>query len=171
MTTTSEPLGHGMLPAKRPNVQAAGCIANNETPRVCRLWDLRKLSGGGSSKALRLYKGNQNTFTNFIRVSLAPHPTLVMSGSEDGYCYLWDRLSGSRVQRLGGFNTIIYSAAWSQRHSLIATSAHDGVVRTWWYNDKVGRMTRAFGFFSFPPALHLLRAFLLSKARMAKSLG
>ena len=34
------------------------------------LRDLRKISSGGSSKALRLYKGNQNTFTNFIRVAL-----------------------------------------------------------------------------------------------------
>ena len=106
-----------------------------------RLWDLRKMSGGGSGggqhKAVRLYKGNQNTFTNFIRVSLGPHPSLVMSGSEDGYCYLWDRQSGSCVQRLGGFNSIIYSAAWSQQpggHSLIATSGHDGIVRTWWYD-------------------------------------
>mmetsp|Transcript_71411 Transcript_71411/g.115808 ORF Transcript_71411/g.115808 Transcript_71411/m.115808 type:complete len:665 (+) Transcript_71411:399-2393(+) len=102
-----------------------------------RLWDLRKISSGGSSKALRLYKGNQNTFTNFIRVALGPCPTLVMSGSEDGYCYLWDRMSGCRVQRLGGYNSIIYSATWSQRHSLIATSSHDGIVRTWWYDEKL----------------------------------
>mmetsp|Transcript_92 Transcript_92/g.252 ORF Transcript_92/g.252 Transcript_92/m.252 type:complete len:620 (-) Transcript_92:93-1952(-) len=102
-----------------------------------RLWDLRKIGGGESCKAVRLYKGNQNTFTNFIRASFGPAPSLVMSGSEDGYVYIWDRESGSRVQRLGGANSIIYSAAWSSRQSTLASSSHDGIVRTWWYDEKL----------------------------------
>ena len=97
-----------------------------------RLWDLRKIAGGDSAKAVRLYKGHQNTATNFIRASFGPAASLVMSGSEDGYAYVWDRESGAQVQRLGGYTGIIYSAAWSPRQSTLATSSHDGVVRTWW---------------------------------------
>jgi len=100
-----------------------------------RLWDLRKIVGGDSAKAVRLYKGHQNTATNFIRASFGPAASLVMSGSEDGYAYVWDRESGAQVQRLGGYHGIVYSAVWSSRQSTLATSSHDGIVRTWWYDE------------------------------------
>ena len=100
-----------------------------------RLWDLRKMAAGDAGKYTRLYKGHQNTSTNFIRAIFGPSPSMVMSGSEDGFCYMWDRESGARVQRLGGFTSTLYSAVWSSAQSLLATASHDGVIRTWWYDE------------------------------------
>mmetsp|Transcript_61293 Transcript_61293/g.146413 ORF Transcript_61293/g.146413 Transcript_61293/m.146413 type:complete len:633 (+) Transcript_61293:145-2043(+) len=100
-----------------------------------RLWDLRKMAAGDAGKYTRLYKGHQNTSTNFIRASFGPSPSLVMSGSEDGFAYIWDRQSGAPVQRLGGVTSTVYSPVWSAAQSLLATASHDGVIRTWWYDE------------------------------------
>ena len=63
-----------------------------------RLWDMRML------RPLQRFKGNQNTSKNFIRSSFA-HPSLVVSGSEDGLVYTWDQASPSVLQTLEGHGT------------------------------------------------------------------
>lgn len=63
-----------------------------------RLWDMRML------RPLQRFKGNQNTSKNFIRSSFA-HPSLVVSGSEDGLVYMWDQESPSVLQTLEGHGT------------------------------------------------------------------
>ncbi|KAI3623991.1 hypothetical protein CBS14141_002419 [Malassezia furfur] len=60
-----------------------------------RLWDMRML------RPLQRFKGYQNTSKNFIRCSFA-HPSLVISGSEDGLVYLWDKESSNVLQTLEG---------------------------------------------------------------------
>ncbi|WFD00385.1 hypothetical protein MYAM1_003134 [Malassezia yamatoensis] len=60
-----------------------------------RLWDMRML------RPLQRFKGYQNTSKNFIRCSFA-HPSLVISGSEDGLVYLWDQESSNVLQTLEG---------------------------------------------------------------------
>lgn len=60
-----------------------------------RLWDMRML------RPLQRFKGHQNTSKNFIRCSFA-HPSLLISGSEDGLVYVWDRESSNVLQTLEG---------------------------------------------------------------------
>lgn len=60
-----------------------------------RLWDMRML------RPLQRFKGHQNTSKNFIRCAFA-HPSLVVSGSEDGLVYMWDKESANVLQTLEG---------------------------------------------------------------------
>lgn len=69
-----------------------------------RLWDMRML------RPLRRFKGHQNTSKNFIRSAFA-HPSLLVSGSEDGLVYIWDQESSNVVQTLEGHGVETHSAS------------------------------------------------------------
>lgn len=104
-----------------------------------RLWDMRML------RPLQRFKGHQNTSKNFIRCTFA-HPSLIVSGSEDGLVYMWGQESSLALQTLKGHGTdshpaaatvggrkqvVVYSAAWNKVQGLLASCADDGTVRLW----------------------------------------
>lgn len=109
-----------------------------------RLWDMRML------RPIQRFKGHQNTSKNFIRCSFA-HPSLVVSGSEDGLVYLWCQESNEVLQTLAGHGTdtsdmdgfgmsrfyhglqqsCVYSTTWNRVQSLLASCSDDGTVRLW----------------------------------------
>lgn len=60
-----------------------------------RLWDMRML------RPLQRFKGHQNTSKNFIRCAFA-HPSLIVSGSEDGLVCMWGQESPLTLQTLEG---------------------------------------------------------------------
>lgn len=57
-------------------------------------------------RPLRKFKAHSNTSQNFIRAKFA-HSTLLVSGSEDGILYLWDRESSEVLQRLEGHEGVV----------------------------------------------------------------
>ena len=81
---------------------------------------MRADSNAMQGRPLCRYKGHQNTSKNFIRVSFGPGENVVLSGSEDGYVYIWDTESGDLVQRLEGNAGVVYSAVWNSRTSEIS---------------------------------------------------
>lgn len=119
-----------------------------------RLWDMRML------RPLQRFKGHQNTSKNFIRCSFA-HPSLIISGSEDGLVYMWGQESSRVLQTLEGHGidsalsdtapewqatrdrcsvapihmgqkqVVVYSAVWNKVQGLLASCADDGTVRLW----------------------------------------
>lgn len=57
-------------------------------------------------RPLRRFKAHSNTSQNFIRAKFA-HSTLLVSGSEDGVLYMWDRESSEVLQTLEGHEGVV----------------------------------------------------------------
>ncbi|CCU99069.1 unnamed protein product [Malassezia sympodialis ATCC 42132] len=115
-----------------------------------RLWDMRML------RPLQRFKGHQNTSKNFIRCAFA-HPSLIVSGSEDGLVYMWGQENSRVLQTLEGHGidaplskstpewctatdgpthvsrkqVVVYSTVWNKVQGLLASCADDGTVRVW----------------------------------------
>ncbi|WFD20883.1 hypothetical protein MCAP1_003137 [Malassezia caprae] len=115
-----------------------------------RLWDMRML------RPLQRFKGHQNTSKNFIRCTFA-HPSLIVSGSEDGLVYMWGQESSRVLQTLEGHGidapltkatsewrsatdgpthvsrkqVVVYSAVWNKVQGLLASCADDGTAGEW----------------------------------------
>ncbi|SCZ88541.1 BZ3500_MvSof-1268-A1-R1_Chr2-1g04478 [Microbotryum saponariae] len=94
-----------------------------------RLWDVRML------RPLKRFKAHSNTSHNFVRASFA-HASLLVSGSEDGVLYMWDRESSEVLQTLEGHRGIVYGAVWNDKQSLLASHGSDGLIRTWEYDER-----------------------------------
>ncbi|TMW58948.1 hypothetical protein Poli38472_007093 [Pythium oligandrum] len=101
---------------------------------------------GGSSRNLTLqslehkpiqrFKGHQNTAKNVVRAAFGPREAFVLGGSEDGCVYVWDVATGKLLEKLAGHQGVTYNAKWHERQALMASSSHDGTVKTWWWQDK-----------------------------------
>eukprot|EP01135_Chromosphaera_perkinsii_P008304 Nk52_evm1s1253 gene=Nk52_evmTU1s1253 len=102
-----------------------GCKDNSN-----RLWDMRML------RSLKRFRGHQNTSKNFIKAGFGPTSSLISSGSEDGIVHIWDVNSGTLVQRLRGHEGIVYSSLWNAKQSLLASCSDDGIIKTWWYDER-----------------------------------
>ena len=94
-----------------------------------RLWDMRV------NKAVRRFKGHQNTSKNFIRTRFGPLENVVCGGSEDGFAYVWDVDTTDVLHKLGPARGPVYDVSWNGRQSLLASCAHDGIVTTWKYQE------------------------------------
>jgi WD40 repeat protein len=57
-------------------------------------------------RPLRRFKAHSNTSHNFIRATFA-HSSLLVSGSEDGVLYMWDREDSEVLQTLEGHEGIV----------------------------------------------------------------
>ncbi|KOS14382.1 wd repeat protein [Malassezia pachydermatis] len=128
-----------------------------------RLWDMRML------RPLQRFTGHQNTSKNFIRCAFA-HPSLIVSGSEDGLVYMWSQESSHVLQTLEGHGlettfadhahpwgtetssegsqryngrkqVVVYEAVWNNIQGLLASCADDGTVRLWDWNAPSDAMT------------------------------
>jgi WD40 repeat protein len=95
--------------------------------------------GGGSSsggaKPIQRFKGHQNTAKNIVRASFGPREAFVLGGSEDGRVYVWDVVTGKLLETLPGHRGVTYNAKWHEKQALMASSSHDGTVKTWWWRD------------------------------------
>jgi WD40 repeat protein len=106
--------------------------------------------GGGSSsfsgsrhaeqRPLQRFKGHQNTAKNIVRASFGPRESFVLGGSEDGYVYVWEVATGKLLERLAGHGGVTYNARWHEKQALLASSSHDGTVKTWWWQDKTSQL-------------------------------
>ncbi len=95
-----------------------------------RLWDLRH------SRSVKRYTGHQNTSKNFIRADFGSNKKFIVSGSENGHVYVWDKLSGEIVQKLEGHSSIVYNATWNERQSLLTSCSQDKSVMIWHFQDQ-----------------------------------
>ncbi|KAG2386564.1 hypothetical protein C9374_002308 [Naegleria lovaniensis] len=115
-----------------------------------RLWDVRKLESNSTNQqslVQQKFKGHQNAYKNFIRCKFGPKERVVMSGSEDGYVYIWDSLTGQLVQKLGSsnkfsslngvFNGTVFDVAYNAHQGLIASASEDNLVRLFNYKGMV----------------------------------
>ncbi|KAJ3269101.1 hypothetical protein HDV01_001874 [Terramyces sp. JEL0728] len=93
-----------------------------------RLWDIRML------RAIRKFKGHQNTSKNFIRASFAGE-SLIVGGSEDGIIYVWDRENGKVLQRLRHHGGLVYNMMWNNKQSLFLSCSEDQTMCTWWFDE------------------------------------
>ncbi|KAK4053933.1 hypothetical protein OIO90_003770 [Microbotryomycetes sp. JL221] len=103
-------------------------LLTNSRDNSVRLWDVRML------RPLRRFKAHSNTSHNFIRASFA-HSSLLVSGSEDGMLYMWDREDSEVLQTLEGHEGIAYGAVWSDKQSLLLSYGSDAKLRTWEYDE------------------------------------
>ncbi|ORY89421.1 WD40-repeat-containing domain protein [Leucosporidium creatinivorum] len=104
-------------------------LLTNSRDNSVRLWDVRML------RPLRRFKAHSNTSQNFIRASFA-HSSLLVSGSEDGVLYMWDRESSEVLQTLEGHDGIVYGAVWNDKQSLLASYGSDAKIRTWEFDER-----------------------------------
>lgn len=97
-------------------------------------------SRGSSSqleqRPVQRFKGHQNTAKNVVRASFGPREAFVLGGSEDGAVYVWDVATGKLLEKLAGHQGVTYNAKWHEKQALMASSSHDGTVKTWWWLDK-----------------------------------
>ncbi|CAI5725387.1 unnamed protein product [Hyaloperonospora brassicae] len=102
-------------------------------------------SGGSSAfsgrchaeqRPLQRFKGHRNTAKNIVRASFGPRESFVLGGSEDGYIYIWEVATGKLLERLTGHSGVTYNAQWHEKQALLASSSHDGTIKTWWWQDK-----------------------------------
>ncbi|KAG7384025.1 hypothetical protein PHYPSEUDO_003050 [Phytophthora pseudosyringae] len=90
-------------------------------------------------RPLQRFKGHQNTAKNIVRASFGPRESFVLGGSEDGYVYVWEVATGKLLERLAGHRGVTYNARWHEKQALLASSSHDGTVKTWWWQDKTNQ--------------------------------
>ena len=91
-------------------------------------------------RPLQRFKGHQNTAKNIVRASFGPRESFVLGGSEDGYIYVWEVATGKLLERLVGHHGVTYNARWHEKQALLASSSHDGTIKTWWWQDKTGQL-------------------------------
>lgn len=110
------------------NLSASGSISGGSTG----------FSGSrhAEQRPLQRFKGHQNTAKNIVRASFGPRESFVLGGSEDGYVYVWEVATGKLLERLSGHRGVTYNARWHEKQALLASSSHDGTVKTWWWQDK-----------------------------------
>lgn len=61
---------------------------------------------------------------------MAYNESLIASGSEDGYVYFWDIISGNIEKKICTHNGVVYSLALHPEHSkngVMMTAGNDGV--------------------------------------------
>lgn len=87
-------------------------------------------------RPVQRFKGHQNTAKNVVRASFGPREAFVLGGSEDGAVYVWDVATGKLLEKLAGHHGVTYNAKWHEKQALMASSSHDGTVKTWWWLDK-----------------------------------
>lgn len=86
-------------------------------------------------RPIQRFKGHQNTAKNVVRASFGPRESFVLGGSEDGAVYVWDVATGKLLEKLAGHQGVTYNAKWHEKQALMASSSHDGTVKTWWYEE------------------------------------
>ncbi|ETN02469.1 hypothetical protein PPTG_16421 [Phytophthora nicotianae INRA-310] len=91
-------------------------------------------------RPLQRFKGHQNTAKNIVRASFGPRESFVLGGSEDGFVYVWEVATGKLLERLSGHRGVTYNARWHEKQALLASSSHDGTVKTWWWQDKASQL-------------------------------
>ncbi|KAF4321128.1 hypothetical protein BBO99_00004015 [Phytophthora kernoviae] len=97
-------------------------------------------SRNAEQRPLQRFKGHQNTAKNIVRASFGPRERFVLGGSEDGYVYVWEVATGKLLERLAGHRGVTYNARWHEKQALLASSSHDGTVKTWWWQEKSSYM-------------------------------
>ncbi|KAK4054467.1 hypothetical protein OIV83_000961 [Microbotryomycetes sp. JL201] len=107
-------------------------LLTNSRDNSVRLWDVRML------RPLRRFKAHSNTSHNFVRATFA-HSSLLVSGSEDGMLYMWDREDSDVLQTLEGHEGIAYGAVWNDKQSLLLSYGSDGKLKSWEYDENQTR--------------------------------
>lgn len=90
-----------------------------------------RLMDRGDGKMLRSFEGHKNTDYR-VRSCLGRGDGVVVSGSEDGYVYAWDVLSGevvAKVRAHGG--KVVNAVAWNGMRKEWASAGVDGTVSVW----------------------------------------
>mmetsp|Transcript_26225 Transcript_26225/g.34013 ORF Transcript_26225/g.34013 Transcript_26225/m.34013 type:complete len:759 (-) Transcript_26225:76-2352(-) len=98
-----------------------------------RLWDLRM------DKPLQRFKGAHNSSGSFIRASFGLQDKIVIGGSDDGQCWVWDLKSGRSLECLSGHCGTVYQGIHHPAQHLLATCGEDSTVRTWAWQDPLAR--------------------------------
>jgi COMPASS component SWD3 len=90
-----------------------------------------KLFDFKTGKVLRRYKGHQNSSRNFIRASYGPKEDVIMSGSEDGSIYFWDKNSETVMERLKKCHLgPVFRTIYNPYIGMMASCGNDGIVKT-----------------------------------------
>lgn len=112
---------------------------------VCVCADSRHLlvnmTGGGEAQLIDLYtstvvqkyKGHTLADEYIVRSTLGgAHESFVLSGSEDGYVYIWHKELGELVESIPGHAKRSNSVAWKPDDpSMFASCSDDGRVKIW----------------------------------------
>lgn len=95
-------------------------LLTSSRDNAIRIWDVRMVCpslpfiprtscsprANPQLRPLHRYKAHSNTSQNFVRASFA-HSSLLVSGSEDGLLYMWDRESSEVLQTLEGHEGVV----------------------------------------------------------------
>jgi WD40 repeat protein len=83
------------------------------------------------NRVLRRFRGHQNSTLHFVGVQFGPAPGFLTGGSEDGRALIWNIATGDVTQSLDGHEGAVYSTAWSDSQSMLATCSEDETVKLW----------------------------------------
>ena len=112
--------------------------------QLIRLWDMRWLRPEAATEPrppttftaaaprwLMSYQGH-NVFSTLIRARFSPAHTTgqryIVSGSEDGFVYIYDVLTGQVVNVIGGHDDVVRDVAWHPYAPLILSASWDGSI-------------------------------------------
>lgn len=93
-----------------------------------------RLMDKGNGNMLQSYRGHTNTDYR-IRSCLGLADAAVISGSEDGFIYVWDLLEGKVIEKLKAHGGKVASAvAFNHVRKEWASAGADGELRVCWKN-------------------------------------
>jgi DDB1- and CUL4-associated factor 11 len=107
--------------------------------QLIKLWDMRWLAsnrgatatGASSPRSLMSYRGH-SVFSTLIRARFSPAATtgrrFIVSGSEDGWIYVYDLLTGRVRHAIGGHDDVVRDVAWHPHLPMILSASWDGSI-------------------------------------------
>lgn len=93
---------------------------NNST---IRLWDVRM------SEAVSMFRGHQNTSKYFIRACFGPNDRTILTGSEDGFVYVYGCSSGSVVEKLCTGQNTAYGMVYCESPKMFVSYGDSNVIQ------------------------------------------
>ncbi|EFA77813.1 predicted protein [Heterostelium album PN500] len=93
---------------------------------VVKVWDISSTTKPTCPLTIKAHEGDA------YAVQFHPGQEHIVSGGYDKSIHLHDVRTGQL--KLEGHTGMVYSVAWSQQQSLLASSSHDNTAKVWWYD-------------------------------------
>lgn len=100
-------------------------VGVSEDRHVIRLWDM------STKRVLQRYRGHQQRHFVLSASFGGCHETFVVSGSEDGRVFIWNRLYGHLLTTLKGHTGAVSAVHWPLGFDWLVSVSDDRQIRVW----------------------------------------